>query len=209
MKPVPPLASCVHLVALLALCALSACAMGSGPDVTHDMQQQSICPGNPQFCPSGVCCGTSCADTKVDARNCGGCDIQCETGTVCANGKCGCLPTGVACGTGQSCCGNSGCKSTASDINNCGACGKACGAGSTCEAGVCKCGGVACSATQVCCNGACAATCNTAPDMAAGKCVCAGGCPITNICVGPNCCFEDVLIGGSCNPDPSCIQSSP
>jgi len=198
----------ISLPCFVALLAVAGCAKGTGPDSSKDMKPFNVCPDNPQFCTGG-CCGNVCIDTNIDARNCGGCGVQCEAGTVCANGKCGCLPTGVACGTGQSCCGTSGCKSTASDINNCGACGKACGAGSTCEAGACKCGGVACTTGQVCCNGACAATCNTTPDMAAGSCVCAGGCPITNICVGPNCCFEDVLISGSCKPDPSCIQSSP
>jgi hypothetical protein len=195
-----------HLVCLLfvALVLHAGCAKTS-PGEEPPAKNKNICPDNPILC-SGSCCGIECVDTKLDARNCGACNVICETGTVCANGKCGCLPTGAACGMGQSCCGNAGCKSLMSDINNCGACGKACGVGSTCENGACKCGGTTCAAGQVCCEGTCAATCAGNPDMSMGMCSCPQGCPLTNVCVGPNCCFEDYLILGTCMPDPNCLQ---
>jgi len=174
-----------------------------------DMASRNVCPDNPQFCENGACCGTECIDTRLNARNCGGCGIQCEAGTVCSNGKCGCLPTGTACGSGQSCCGNQGCKSLSSDIKNCGGCGQNCGDGATCENGACLCNGVTCASGQTCCGGVCAASCSTLPDMATGGCVCASGCPLSGICVGPNCCFEDFLLGGACSVDPNCVQSMP
>jgi hypothetical protein len=192
----------------LALCLLVSCAKGSTPGETPDMRGRSICPDNPQLCP-GTCCNGTCVDTTIDARNCGACDTQCPSGTVCANGHCGCLPTGTPCGTGQSCCGTNGCKSLMSDVKNCGACGKLCGTGATCEGGACRCGTQTCMGSDVCCNGACAATCAGTPDMAMGSCVCSTGCPLSGICVGPNCCFEDVLFGGACLPDPSCASAGP
>jgi hypothetical protein len=196
-------------LSLVFVCSLLfACAKGGGPGGSPDMHGRDICPDNPSLCP-GTCCNGVCVDTSIDVRNCGSCGTQCETGTVCADSRCGCLPTGTACGSGQSCCGNAGCKSLMSDINNCGACGKACGTGSTCAGGVCKCGTVVCTAGQVCCNGACAGSCTGTPDMAAAACVCPGGCPLSNICVGPSCCFEDVLLGGSCSPDPACVPAGP
>ena len=148
-------------------------------------------------------------DTKLDSYNCGACGKVCATGSLCAGGTCGCLPTGTPCGTGQSCCGNVGCKSLQSDINNCGACGKVCGSGSLCDNGVCKCNGVECAAGQTCCQGLCAATCATAPDMAGtgAACTCASGCPISKVCVGHDCCLEDALITKTCKPDVSCLQS--
>ncbi len=190
-------------------CALlSACATSSAPN-TPDLSFHRICPDSPQNC-AGSCCGDACIDTTIDVRNCGGCNTQCPSGTVCAQGKCGCLPTGTPCGTGQSCCGNLGCKSLASDNNNCGACNNSCGTGSVCEAGVCKCNGQTCATGQSCCNGVCAQTCAGAPDMAtAGACTCASGCPLSGVCVGPNCCLEDALIAKSCKPDATCLQSNP
>lgn len=193
---------------LFVLLIMAGCAKGEGPGDAPDMRKRTICPDNPSLCP-GTCCNDICVDTKIDARNCGGCGTQCATGTVCANGQCGCQPQGIPCGTGQSCCGNNGCKGLMDDVNNCGACGKACGAGATCMGGACKCGVQTCMGTEVCCNGACAATCASAPDMAMGMCSCPSGCPLSGICVGPNCCFEDVIISGSCNPDPSCISAGP
>lgn len=185
---------------------LSACATSTGP--TPDMAAHRICPDNPGNC-AGTCCGDACIDTSIDVRNCGGCNTQCPAGTVCAQGRCGCLPTGTPCGSGQSCCGNLGCKSLASDINNCGACGKSCGSGSTCENSKCKCGGIECAAGQVCCDGTCAATCAGTPDMAVAACACASGCPLSGVCVGPNCCLEDALIAKSCSPDAKCLLSNP
>lgn len=193
--------------------AVGCASSGAPPDGggRSDGGGTAICPDHPEQC-GGECCGEVCVDTSLDPRSCGGCDKACATGEVCAGGKCGCLPTGAPCGLGQSCCGASGCKSLMSDINNCGGCGNACGVGSgvTCKDGRCLCGGVACPAGQVCCDGTCAVACamdmgTTPPDQgnAGGLCQCAGGCLI--MCVGADCCYEDLTIfGGSCTASSSC-----
>lgn len=195
-------------ILLLAVLSLGGCAAATAPG-RQDMAGALICPANPTLC-GGACCGTECVDTSIDPRNCGACGGGCEAGTVCANGLCGCLPTGARCGVGQSCCGNNGCKSLSSDANNCGACGKGCGSGATCEGGACRCGGATCAAGQVCCGGACAASCASAPDMAQPPpCQCPNGCPLTGLCVGPGCCYEDVALLHRCQPDPGCTLSGP
>jgi hypothetical protein len=184
---------------------VAGCAQSTAPG-DMAMPKKDICPDNPQLCP-GTCCGAICVNTLVDGNNCGTCGKSCDTGTVCSDGHCGCLPTGVACGMGQSCCGNAGCKSLASDINNCGACGKACGPGATCVDSQCVCGAAPCAMGEVCCGGTCAPSCASAPDMSMSTCVCPSGCPLSHVCVGPSCCLEDYLINKSCMPDPSCMQS--
>ena len=195
------------LLAGLAL-SVAGCAKGTSAAQPQDLSVKTICPGNPGLC-AGMCCGTECVDTAVDVHNCGACGTQCSSGTVCQNGACGCLPTGAACGMGQSCCGTAGCKSLASDINNCGACGKHCGDGATCENGLCKCGGATCAATDVCCAGACAPSCASAPDMAMSSCACNPACLSFDTCVGANCCFITGAALGLCSPDPTCIIPSP
>ena len=130
------------------------------PSGKLDMASGGICPNNPQFC-AGTCCGTTCVQTDVDKNNCGGCNIACGAGAVCAKSKCACLPAG----TGD----------TQTDVHNCGSCGHDCGAGATCTAGKCVCGGASARATDVCCNGMCSVTC-VLPDMSSGlpPCDCSG-----------------------------------
>ncbi len=154
------------------------------PTAKVDMASGGICPNNPQFC-AGTCCGTTCVQTDVDKNNCGGCNIACGAGAVCAKSKCACLPAG----TGD----------TQTDVHNCGSCGHDCGAGATCTAGKCICGGATCAGTEVCCNGMCSASC-VLPDMSSGlpPCDCSGlvdifgaKCPLSNACVAQDCCFEN------------------
>lgn len=203
------------LVALFAFGLLGACASTTSPK--NDLGTGGgICPSNPQQC-EGKCCGDKCTLIQVDRNNCGDCLVQCPAGELCAGGTCGCpvsVTSGnvVKCPMGQSCCGVSGCKNLQTDINNCGQCGTKCAAGATCAGGQCICGGRACGVGEVCCNGTCSSTC--AVDMATpardmggggGNCVCASGCPLSMLCVGPNCCYEDILLGGTCTPDPACL----
>jgi hypothetical protein len=201
----------VTRVALLVTAALlGGCSDSSGG--ARDMAGVgTICPGHPEQC-QGQCCGKVCTDTKLDIHNCGGCGMLCDKNLVCAGGNCGCLPQGVACGLGQTCCGGAGCKSLDSDIKNCGACGMSCdGTGVKCTSGKCTCGGVACAAGQTCCGGTCMASCPTAPpDMAtAGAKLCdctntATQCFFSGQCVGPDCCFTEGSFGlcqmGGCTP---------
>ncbi len=180
----------------------------------------SICPAHPDQC-GGKCCGSSCAEIMFDVKNCGDCGKTCGTGQVCAGGACGCPPSGAACGQGQSCCGAAGCKSLMSDVNNCGTCGHACNtnAGESCTSGMCTCGGTLCKSGENCCSGACSSTCTPPPppDMAmppgqdggsaGGLCQCASHCPLSMLCVGPNCCFEDAFLG-TCTPALTCSPNS-
>ena len=200
--------------------AQAGCAQGSssggGPDL-GTMGGRGICPGHPEQC-GGQCCGDRCVDTSIDPKNCGGCNLECDSGQLCRSGSCGCLPSGTKCGTGQTCCGQTGCVSLQSDIKNCGSCGHQCGDGATCMNGACACGGQTCSGSDVCCNGACASSCATdmgtssGGDMGmgmSGLCTCADHCagdPF-GICVGTNCCYFSAFTGacqiGSCQPNPS------
>jgi hypothetical protein len=200
------LVACVVAVSGCVGCASTNVPPGGGGDMKNG---SAICPGHPEQC-GGQCCGDVCVDTAIDPRNCGTCGKTCTVGEVCTGSKCGCLPSGAACGTGQSCCGANGCKSLNADINNCGGCGISCGSGGTCTGGECKCGGATCPSGQSCCNGMCKATCandmGVAPDMAmtGGLCMCSSHCPVFGICVGPECCYEDWIIGGTCMPSSTC-----
>jgi hypothetical protein len=216
----------------------ASCSSGNAPTmVRRDMGSGSfICPDHPENC-QGKCCGSTCTDTMTDAYNCGTCGNKCPMGLVCKGGTCGCLPSGVACGMGQTCCPNTGCHSLDSDVNNCGGCGSsfACGTGAKCMSGKCVCGGVTCAAGQSCCNGVCASTCmsSSTPDMAMSSggtgplCDCTGlmlisnpfdptappdQCPATHMCVKKDCCQEDLPLIGlpgipPCN-DPTPCQTS-
>jgi hypothetical protein len=196
---------------------LAACANPTGTNGDqHDMTMTSgICPGHPEQC-GGKCCGAKCVETMLDKNNCGDCGVVCNSPLVCSGGGCGC-PTGgggvVQCGGGQSCCGVSGCKSLATDVNNCGMCGHACGGtGDRCVGNSCMCGtNPACTGGTSCCNGSCSASC-VPPDMAmplpdggvGGLCQCSSHCPLSMLCVGPNCCFEDVFLM-TCMPAPPTV----
>jgi hypothetical protein len=215
----------------------ASCSSGNAPTmmVRKDMGSGlAICPDHPENC-QGKCCGSNCTDTTIDANNCGTCGNKCPAGLVCKAGVCGCLPSGVACGMGQSCCPNTGCHSLDSDVNNCGGCGSmfACGTGAKCMSGKCVCGGITCAAGQSCCNGVCASTCmsSSMPDMAMGSssnmplCDCTGlaltsnplnpsappdQCPVSHMCVQKDCCAEDIPLAGLGIPGiPPCNDPTP
>ena len=162
----------------------------------------TICPAHPQNC-SGTCCGDVCVETENDDKNCGACGQECPMGTKCAAGRCGCPPTNIVCGMGQSCCGMNGCKSLDSDQNNCGVCGVFCGREGVCVGGECHCGSTVCQRGQQCCSGACSNTaCIDPTDMAVPTqplCTCDnapfGPCLFSMQCVGMDCCAFDSTFG--------------
>jgi hypothetical protein len=215
----------MRLLFLTLVIGFSACndsGGGSQPDMAKG-GGGFICPSHPENC-QGMCCGSTCINTSIDVKNCGGCNAACTGGTVCMGGHCGCLPSGAPCSMTQTCCPNAGCADLMTDLRNCGACGHSCGDGSTCVGGVCKCGNTTCTGSQVCCSGSCADTCAISmPDMAMSGgmplCDCkmlvdptgsSNQCPLTSQCVGNNCCLEDQLAcsAGAC-PAGTCIDKTP
>ncbi len=127
-----------------------------------------------ELCGTGP--GMFCAAVQVDPDNCGGCGMQCTTGTYCSGGSCGAACTGL---TSVLCSGT--CVDTQSDNKNCGSCSHACPAGQVCSAGGCA---TTCAASYVFCgagsNAYCAET-RIDPDNcgACGK-VCATGVACVN-----------------------------
>jgi hypothetical protein len=196
---------------LIALAAVAVVACHDAGTAQRYDGGSVLCPAHPENC-MGKCCGATCTDTDNDTNNCGDCNNVCPKGNVCVVGRCGCPPTGIACGMAQSCCGTAGCKSLDSDRFNCGACGRECADG-TCSGGQCHCGGAVCPSTQRCCAGACSdAPCAAAaPDLATPMlplCTCNnapfGPCPVSHSCVGMDCCANDASLGvcsaGGCTP---------
>ena len=213
----------LSLVCLVSACSSSGSVGGGKKDMAGG--GGVLCPAHPENC-SGTCCGATCTDTTIDKNNCGGCNAQCTAGTVCMGGHCGCLPSGAPCSGAQTCCPNAGCADLTTDIRNCGACGHSCGTGSTCVGGICRCGNNTCTGTMVCCNGGCADTCSSPgpmPDMsmpgALPACNCTGlnpdplgtgmtdQCPLSDQCVGNNCCAEDK--NGLFTPPGTCTDPTP
>jgi hypothetical protein len=190
---------CAVAAMLLLGCASSSSSNGHDAGVGGG---SALCPTHPENC-GGTCCGSTCVDTNNDPTNCGGCHIGCSDGEVCQGGHCGCAPSGIACGMGQSCCNAVGCKSLASDANNCGACGVSCGPGGLCTNGHCSCGNMTCSAAEVCCNGTCQSSCvndmGQALDLSSSGalCQCSDHCQNdpSGTCVGPDCCGAAALLG--------------
>ncbi len=91
----------------------------------------SACPPSGLVCDAPtVTCGSGCADTSSDRRNCGGCERACAEGQECVGSACTCLAGSTECG-GR-------CVQLAFDTKNCGACGKACEVGQICNAGTCQ-----------------------------------------------------------------------
>jgi hypothetical protein len=83
-------------------------------------------------CPAPTSpCGTGCADTSTDPKNCGSCGKACAVGEACYAGACS-----LTCVGGSMKCGDV-CVDTKYDPTNCGACGKACAADEVCSAGTC------------------------------------------------------------------------
>ena len=91
----------------------------------------------PAPCITTTCHGV-CVDVLRDPRNCGGCDVLCPIGILCAGGAC--LAVGVDAGpacAGAICAGV--CVNTSLDPRNCGGCGHACDPTQTCFRGDCVC----------------------------------------------------------------------
>jgi hypothetical protein len=229
---------------LLALVLALGCSSGSSPKSTPpDGGGGGICPAHPANC-DGKCCGSVCANTALDVNNCGACNNVCPKGLVCANGTCGCLPSGKPCAAGSACCGSAGCVNLMTDALHCGDCMTKCDSGLTCVAGKCGCGTTAgpCPAGQRCCSSACTtASCGIiSPDLgtvgdAGGSddsgvinnlppCDCTGlqlitlpfmppnQCPLSNMCVAHNCCFENTQGNPflmSCQATPTVCMPSP
>lgn len=125
--------------------------------------------GPAMACAIGTsCCTDGCRDLQNDLKNCGGCGLGCKMGEDCKTGKCSCGATGMACKSGQICCGASGCSNLQDDPNNCGMCGKKCAAGKACKSGVCEGECVPCSMGETCCDGICANILND--NMNCGRC---------------------------------------
>jgi hypothetical protein len=156
-------------VALFAAAAGMGCSEAAGPGPANGTDAGSgagICPNHPAAC-SGTCCGTLCADTKFDPKNCGTCGNACPANTGCVNGTCGCpgATGGANCPMGTGCCGAAGCKTLSTDPNNCGGCGMKCDPSLMCVNGKCVCNaaGLTCTGSQMCCNNTCQNNCTPAP----------------------------------------------
>jgi hypothetical protein len=86
-----------------------------------------------QRCEPGLtACGSACADTNVDPKNCGTCGNTCPV--ACAAGAC--VTTCPA--TTTNCSG--ACVDVTASAANCGSCGNSCAAGKVCTASACSCG---------------------------------------------------------------------
>ncbi|UJR80742.1 hypothetical protein [Sandaracinus amylolyticus] len=80
--------------------------------------------GGPVGCDLGeIECDGMCVDGRTDPSHCGGCDVVCDPGELCAEGVCTatCDPPLVRCGAR--------CIDVSSDPDNCGGCGIVCASG--------------------------------------------------------------------------------
>lgn len=130
-------------------CAPPARPVDAGP-------QEAACSAPRTACPDG------CFDLSADARHCGGCDLGCDGGVSCSNGKCQVspdlppAPTPTACDPQQGPCGPQPdaasappacpvgevrCQGRCSDLQHdrahCGGCEQPCPAGVICRNGSC------------------------------------------------------------------------
>jgi hypothetical protein len=109
-----------------------------------------------------------CADLRADARDCGGCGIECDprVGDRCAAGRCVCgVDSRTGCeGTDESTCcqdafGMVACENLTIDRFNCGSCENSCEIAESCANGNCTIGPDICEErcgdAQVCCGGEC------------------------------------------------------
>ncbi len=87
-------------------------------------------------------CASGCVHSNSDPRNCGMCNVQCDTG-ICTAGVCQCDPD-----AGILQCTQTTCANVTSDVKNCGFCGNDCTQGGTlmfpdivCQSGQCRCQG--------------------------------------------------------------------
>ncbi len=191
--------------------------------------------GAHQLCVHGACanecasplttCGQSdgsalCIDTNGDPNNCGGCagagGHVCQSGEVCALGKCttACLSPLATCSTPD---GGVSCVDTLGDPNSCGGCPGA--------------GGLTCAANEVCAQGTCAPACSdplqvcrdeagitscidTARDPNnCGGCASNGGkvCAANEFCAQGNCapaCSAPLVVCSDGNGGTSCIDTA-
>jgi hypothetical protein len=127
---------------------------GCGMVCPHDQKCEQPTPGAPGVCvcdltePDGgdlIPCASGCVHSNTDPRNCGMCNILCDTG-ICNAGVCACDPDG-----GILQCTPTTCANVNTDVKNCGSCGNDCTQGGTlvppafpdivCQNGSCLCQG--------------------------------------------------------------------
>ena len=146
--------------------------------------------------PPRIRCNNTCVDPTNDRNNCGGCTMDCPSGSSCVNSQCTLTCNGgSACSGSQTCCWN-GCADTTSDPNNCGGCGYACSYGSSCVNSKCTstCNGEpACTGTKTCCDAGCTDITSDANHCGA----CNLQCPAGSRCVNSSC-------TATCNGGPVC-----
>lgn len=100
-------------------------SMGDAMDASDSTDVVSEPDVSPPVCGIGqVLCGTLCLDVSSDPNNCGGCNVMCAMGEVCAAGDCVavCAPAPL-----QTCGGS--CVDTDRDATNCGFCDNVCATG--------------------------------------------------------------------------------
>lgn len=96
-----------------------------------DAPSPDIAPGT---CGPGLTdCVGYCADLRSDPYHCGACDVRCENGQVCAEGRCA---GAAACAATSTLCGNY-CADLRTDPGHCGRCSQRCPDGVMCVDGRC------------------------------------------------------------------------
>ena len=209
---------------------LVACGDGSTGGVDASADLTITCLAGQQLC------GTLCADTASDARNCGGCGKKCDPGYACVAGACA-----LSCADGQAACGKA-CVTLSSDRDHCGDCGTACPMGNVCVMGKCalacqqgfdvcagactnlqsdaaNCGAcaMACGAAQACDKGKCVDDCAMGQANCAGACAnlqtdnancgaCATLCPAGTVCSAGKCLAGCQMPLITCNNMMSCVD---
>ena len=165
--------------------ALAAIVTGCGSSPTHAVTTVKDMSGPSSSCKPScttgeTCCGTACASTQTDPKNCGSCNLACAAGETCTAGKCG--TTSACTGCTKTCCSNA-CIDTTSDTNNCGGCGIACPSGVGCSMGNCGAtddGGAGCMADTDCPMGQ---KCTISLGMGLPPLPCFAGLPIPCACM--------------------------
>ena len=183
----------VYAAGALALAAASACAEGSGADVTSsddggsgdDAAVEAGQGDGPGACPSGeVRCGYGCVHLDSDPNFCGSCGTRCPAGDSCVSGKC----VSSSCPTGQTNCGGGAppdCVDLSTDPQNCGMCGNACDPSSSCSQGQCS---VQCEV-----------------DAGWTKCVSDAGASCVDLTMDPSNCGK---CNNACNAPATCMAST-